>query len=388
MIEEFVNQVTSNLKPYPMEELARIKAELIANNQTFYDFGTGDPKIPTWKPIIKSLKDSVPETSQYPGIRGIKALTDAQKGYLKRRIGIDEDGTWDILPTRGSKEAIFHTALCLVGRKNKKRVIYPTPGYPVYKSSTEFAGGIPTPYPLTEENNYLLEPWTLDKSIIEETTAIWVNYPHNPTGKTVNKAYWEKLIEWCHTNDVILLSDDCYIDIYRDEAPICPLALSSDRVLTFMSLSKRSGITGFRSGFIAGDQRIIDPMVRARSNFGLGQPEFIQHASITAWNDDTHVEERRKIFNTRMEVVGEALKAIGLINELPEATFYMWCRIPKKFGSDDVKFCLSLAEKGIITSPSSWLGEGIHGYFRMALVPDIDQTKEAIAILTEALGTV
>lgn len=387
MSSSYVNEVTANLKPYPMEELARIKQQLVSENKKIYDFGTGDPKIPTWQPIIDQLKETIPSISQYPTIKGMAVLANAQKSYLEKRLGLKASEKWDILPTRGSKEAIFHMALCLVGRNNRKRILYPNPGYPVYKSSIEFAGGIAAPYDLNAENNYLLEPWTLDQNIISDMAALWVNYPHNPTGAVVDEAYWQKLINWCHSNDVILLADDCYIDIYMNEKPHSPLQFSQDRVLTVMSLSKRSGLTGFRSGFIAGDINIITPLAKARANFGLGQPEFIQHASAVAWNDESHVDERREIFKDRVNIAGNALLELGLINKIPEGTFYIWCRVPDIFNGDDINFCLELAKKGIICSPSTWLAEGrINGYFRLALVPDIQETKEALNILKEFIG--
>lgn len=387
MSSSYVNEVTANLKPYPMEELARIKQQLVSENKKIYDFGTGDPKIPTWQPIIDQLKETIPSISQYPTIKGMAVLANAQKSYLEKRLGLKASEKWDILPTRGSKEAIFHMALCLVGRNNRKRILYPNPGYPVYKSSIEFAGGIATPYDLNAENNYLLEPWTLDQNIISDMAALWVNYPHNPTGAVVDEAYWQKLINWCHSNDVILLADDCYIDIYMNEKPHSPLQFSQDRVLTVMSLSKRSGLTGFRSGFIAGDINIITPLAKARANFGLGQPEFIQHASAVAWNDESHVDERREIFKDRVNIAGSALLELGLIDKIPEGTFYIWCRVPDIFNGDDINFCLELAKKGIICSPSTWLAEGrINGYFRLALVPDIQETKEALNILKEFIG--
>lgn len=391
MIDAFVNGYTANLAPYPMEELARIKRELSARGKRVFDFGTGDPTIPTWMPIINALKSNVPEISQYPTITGGDELRKAQVGYLRRRIGLIESPSWAVVPTRGSKEAIFHIALSLVGRAGgKKKIIYPDPGYPVYRSSAIFAGGLPVPVRLSPENGFLLEPWKLSKGTTSGAAAIWVNYPHNPTGACAPKSYWENLIDWCQQTDTILLSDDCYLDIYSteldrqsgiDHLPICPLSISTDRVLTFMSLSKRSGMTGYRAGIIAGDTRILGPHIKARANFGLGMPEFVQKAAICAWNDDEHVRARRKIFNARIDAASAPLMEMGLLPEKPEATFYLWCKIPQSYGNDDVGFCLALAQAGVLCSPSSWLSEGMSGWFRLALVPDIAETLEAIEII-------
>ena len=215
------NNVISGLKPYPMEELARIRTKLHEQGKQVFDFGTGDPKIPTWEPIKEALKESVTEISQYPSVRGNPQLREAIWSYVNRTLGLFESDDLDILPSAGSKEAVFHVALSLVGRSGGKNIImYPNSGYPVYKkSSILFAGGRPFPLELKESNNYQMEPWLVPEDIQSKTAAIWINYPHNPTGKTIDKGYLEKLIEWCDAKDVILLlSDDCYIDIYNENS--------------------------------------------------------------------------------------------------------------------------------------------------------------------------
>lgn len=396
MSSPYVNDVTAQLKPYPMEELTRIRMALIKAGKPVFDFGTGDPKIPTWAPIRDAIIDAIPKISQYPSVKGSEALHAAQWSYLSRRFHIEKNPAIGIIPSQGSKEAVFNIALCLVGRAaGKKHIIYPDPGYPVYRSSALYAGGIPYPVRITEKEQFLLKPWLLPESIQKSAAAIWINHPHNPTGANATYEYWQEIIAWCHKTDTILLSDDCYVDIYderidlvletdpkKDKRPLTPLQFSSDRILSFMSLSKRSGLTGYRSGMIAGDAKIVSALLQARANFGVGSPDFIQAGATVAWADDTHVAERRKIFSHRLKLATPYLQNLGLIDEIPTAAFYLWCRIPEKFGDDDVGFILKLAELGIITSPSTWLSEGMKGYFRMALVPDDESTKEAMNAMT------
>ncbi len=393
-----VNKLTFELEEYPMEELARIRKELVKKGKPVFDFGTGDPKIPTWEPIRDAIREAIPEISQYPSVKGSDALRAAQQGYLERRFGI-KDG-YEVIPTAGSKEAIFHIALSLVGRAGgKKHIIYPDPGYPVYRSSTKFAGGIPFPVKLSPDNGFLLEPWELPPYIQRDAAAIWLNYPHNPTGACAPREYWERVVEWCHKTDTVLLSDDCYVDIYdcaidnhpvedaaSDQRPMCPLQLSSDRVLTFMSLSKRSGMTGYRSGLIAGDVDIVAAILKARANFGVGAPDFVSAAATVAWNDDEHVRERRKIFTQRIAHVAPVFQDLGLLEKAPDATFYLWVKIPEAFGTGDVRFCLGLAEHGVICSPSSWLSESIKGYARFALVPDDAKAAEAMQVVKDYIN--
>lgn len=384
-----VNLTTSELKPYPMEELARIRQGLYDTGQKVYDFGTGDPKIPTWPPIREALKAAIPETSQYPSIKGCPELREAIWGYCQRRFQLTAEQGLDLLPTNGSKEAVFHTALSLIGRAGGRRVIlYPNPGYPVYRSSTLFAGGLPYAVTLREDESYLIQPWSLPRSIQKQAAALWINYPHNPTGATIPRQHLENLIDWCHENNVILLSDDCYCDIYHPSAeqqgqrPINPLEISQRGIISFMSLSKRSGLTGYRSGFMIGESQLIQSLQRARANFGVGTPLFIQKAAARAWQDDDHVTARRKIFMERMDIAYEGMHQLNLIDNRPDATFYLWCRVPQN--GDDVTFCRDLAKtQGVIASPSQWLSEGVEGYFRLALVPELNDIKEAIQKIGE-----
>ncbi len=386
-----LNEISENLAPYPMEELKRIQTRLRGQNVEIFDFGTGDPRIPVWQQIIDDMKKNTIALSQYPSILGIPELQQAQENYLKRRFGLTKTNKWMTLPSRGSKEAIFHIAMALIGRNGKNSLLFPNPGYPVYLSSVQFAKGRPLPYELTEKNNYLLEPWTLPKSQSQDVAAVWINYPHNPTGAICDEKYLAKLIEWCRDNDCILLSDECYCDIYTEGKdaviPPSPLSISQEGVLSFYSLSKRSGLTGYRSGFMAGDATILEKHQKARANFGLAMPVTTQWGSITAWNDDEHVKERRQIFTHRLKMVGEFLMARGLLAQIPKATFYVWIKIPKAFGEDDVKFCLDLSEKGIISTPSSWLGDKYRGYFRLALVPEDSDIKKALNILDQFLAS-
>ncbi len=392
-MDDIVNLVTAQLPAYPMEELTLIRRRLEDAKKTVYDFGTGDPRIPTWPPIVEAIKNAFPKISQYPSVRGSDALLQAQIGYLERRCGLQKNANWEVCPTQGSKEAIFHITLSLVGRAGGKRIIiYPDPGYPVYLTATRFAQGTPFAVRLTEKNGYLLEPWTLPREVQQRAAAIWVNYPHNPTGAMATRAYWEKLIDWAHKEDVIILADDCYVDIYNpeldkaghklgSEKPITPVAISQDRVVSFMSLSKRSGMTGYRCGFMAGDARILKPHLKARANFGVGMPNFTQAAATVAWNDDAHVVERRKIFQDRLNKATPTFMKHKMLAAAPQSTFYLWTKIPDAVGLDDITFCRQLAETGIIASPSSWLSEGIEGYVRFALVPENQDMLRALKIL-------
>lgn len=385
-----VNELTSSLMPYPMEELARIRSELIKQGKKVYDFGTGDPKIKTEQQFISALINGVDEISQYPSILGTDELKNAHLDYLKRRFEIDtNNNNLMVVPTRGSKEAIFHIALSLIGRGGRKTIAYPVPGYPVYEASVEFAGGHTYPVQLREGSGYLMLPWEWPKEVINDLAAIWINYPHNPTGALASSDYLKQLLDWCQNHDVVLLADDCYVDIYNpalplNDQPLSALKFRIDGVISFMSLSKRSGMTGYRAGMMAGDRRILEPHCKARARFGLAQSPFIEAAARLAWLDDDHVERRRVIFAERVETLSRGLANLGLMEKKPLATFYTWAKVPEKFKGDDILFCRRLAyEKGILVSPARWLGDLEGGYFRMACVPELAETKQVCDLLKD-----
>jgi len=378
-----MNRFIKELKEYPMEELNKIKASLKEKNIKIYDFGTGDPREPTPKFIIDALKNSIPEISQYPSVAGRKELRDAISVWFERRFGVKLNPDKEIIPSAGSKEAIFHFPLVFIDEEEaKKRVIFGTPAYPVYERGTLFANGIPTPIKLKEEDKFLLRLDKVEKSILEETKIVWINYPHNPTGATADKSYLEDIYHICKEYNIILCSDECYTEIYFEEKPLSLIEIGKENVVVFHSLSKRSGMTGYRSGFIAGDEKIISEYKKQRANFGVASPDFIQIAAAKAWSDEEHVKERNQIFKAKRDIMIEFLDKIGLQYLYPKATFYIWIKSPSK---DYVK---NLIQNGIIVSigenfcSSMEVKENIcqSEYFRIALVPTIDECKEATKV--------
>lgn len=385
-----MNDRIKNLKTYPMEELNRIKASLKERGVKIYDFGTGDPREPTPEFIRKALIEAVPEVSQYPSVLGRADLRQAISDYVERRFGVKLDPNSQIIPSAGSKEAIFHFPLVFIDPdKEKKRVVFGTPAYPVYERGTLYAGGIPTPVKLKEEDGFLLRLDKLEKSILQETKIVWINYPHNPTGATADASYYKEIIAICREYDIILCSDECYAEIYFEEKPHSALEFGIDNLVVFHSLSKRSGMTGYRSGFIAGDSKIIAEYRKERANFGVASPDFIQIAARQAWKDDSHVIERNRIFKEKRDLFVEFFDREGMQYLYPKATFYLWVKPPK--GVAVREYAKKLLEYGIVVSigenfcASQEIAEGSceSDYFRIALVPTIAECKEAIKIWKE-----
>ncbi|WP_456426822.1 succinyldiaminopimelate transaminase [Desulfurobacterium sp.] len=382
-----MNKVLKAMKPYPMDELIKAKEELRKQGKKIYDFGTGDPKEPTAPFIREAVRNAVPEVSQYPTVKGRKDLREAVSVWFENRFGVKLDPETEIIPSAGSKEAIFHFPLVFIEEESeKKRVIYGTPAYPVYERGTLFAGGTPTPLTLKYEDGFLLRLDRVEPSILEETKIVWINYPHNPTGAVAPMSYLRDIYEICREYDIILCSDECYTEIYFEDKPPSALQVGKENVVVFHSLSKRSGMTGYRSGFVAGDDKIIKEYLRFRSSFGVGSPEFIQIGAREAWKDEKHVEKRREIFRKKKEIFEEFFKNEGLEFLDVKATFYFWVKVPEGISSKD--YALHLLKYGIVVSPGEFFGNGGEGFFRIALVPSVEECREAVKVWKEAHRTI
>ncbi len=387
-----MNRIIKSLRPYPMEELNRIKDELKRKGIKIYDFGTGDPKEPTDPKIRQALIDAVPEVSQYPSVYGKRELREAISKWFENRFGVFLNPDTQIIPSNGSKEAIFHFPFVFIDTDipEKKKVIFGTPGYPVYERGTLYAGGEPVPIRLREEDRFLLRLDRVDKSLLEETKIVWINYPHNPTGATASLSYLDEVYHICREYDIILCSDECYTEIYFDRKPPSALQVGTEGIVVFHSLSKRSGMTGYRTGFVAGDEKIISEYRKGRASFGVATPDFIQEAAKVAWSDEEHVEERRKIFKEKREIFLQFFREIGLQFLYPEATFYFWVKAPDGMSGED--YAKHLLRYGIVVSPGVNFCSGLEvmegrcksEYFRIALVPTVSECQEAVQIWKEA----
>jgi LL-diaminopimelate aminotransferase len=373
------NPVLDRIAKYPAEVLQQKKRALLAEGVEVFDFSLGDPIEPTDFGIISAFVESVPQVSQYPTIAGEPAFRQACCQWLSRRFDVTLDADSEVIPASGAKEAIFHLPLSFLDARSERRhVLFGLPAYPVYERGTLFAGGEPWPVALSAENGWLLEPWTLDPQKIAQTAIIWINYPHNPTGATAPRDYLQKLVAFCQEREILLCADECYVDMYFEPpTPLSLLQFAKRGVLTFHSLSKRSGMTGYRSGFIAGDGELIATLKRTRANFGVASTNMVQGAAIAAWKDDEHVEKRRAAFRQKRDVLRAFFDEIEMPYEPCSAGLYIWVRTPGD--QDALGFAEKLAEHGIVVSPASFHGID-QPYIRLALVPSLQDCRRAVAL--------
>jgi acetylornithine aminotransferase len=357
-------------------ELDERRRALLSAGKTLFDLGLGDPREPTPGFVKDALRAGVPEVSQYPSAFGTPALRRAAAGYLARRFGVQLDPERQVLACAGAKEAIFHLPLAFAGGDPRRRkVIMPDPGYPTYEVGALLAGLEPVKVPLTAANRFLVEPEALGEALLSETLLFWLSYPHNPTGAVAPREHLARVGAAARRHGFVVASDECYADVYFGAPPPSMLEVQVEHVLAIHSCSKRSGMTGYRSGFLAGDAALVDAVRGLRSHPGVASPEFVAPAAAAAWGDDAHATERREIFRRKREIFLRFLASRGLEVHGSEATLYLWVKVPA--GETSASWAARLLEGGIVVAPGTAFGAG-EGYVRVALVPTLSECGAAV----------
>jgi acetylornithine/N-succinyldiaminopimelate aminotransferase len=369
------NPVLGEVQKNLMVELDERRRALVAGGKRLFDFGLGDPREPTPEFVKETLRASVPDVSQYPSPFGTIALRRAAAGYLRRRFGVTVDPEAQVLACAGAKEAIFHLPLAFCGDPRRRKVIIPDPGYPTYEVGARFAGLDPVLVPLTARRRFLLDPEDVGEEILRETLLFWVSYPHNPTGAVAPRDYLRRVGDAARRHGFVVASDECYADIYFGAPPPSMLEVQVENVLVIHSCSKRSGMTGYRSGFIAGDPDLVATVRKLRSHPGLASAEFVAPAAVAAWNEDAHAAERREIVRRKRDRFLRFFAERGLHADASEATLYLWVRVPA--GDTSGGYARKLLEEGIVVAPGTAFGAG-EGYVRVALVPTLAECEEAV----------
>ncbi len=373
-----INPVLAEMAAYPFTRLEDERRRLLADGVEVVDFGKGDPNEPTDPMIRQALVEALPERAPYPLAQGLPELREAAATWLERRFGVPVDPEKEILPTYGSKEAIFSFAQVVA--TSGRVVAFGEPAYPVYERGALFAGAEVQTLPLRRENGFLPDLEALD----DDVALVWVNYPHNPTGAVAPRGFYDELVEAAERHDFVVGSDEAYTELWFDEPPPSALqAADRSRIVVFQTLSKRSSMTGYRSGFVAGPQEIVAALKAYRPTVGTAPQEFVQRASVAAWSDERHVEETRARYRAKREVLIPATESRGWEIVASEATMYLWVAIPT--GEPAEAVATRLLEHGLVVSPGTFFGPSGEGYVRFALVPTLEECTRAAEILKEVL---
>jgi succinyldiaminopimelate transaminase len=370
---------------YPFVRLEEAKRRLAAEGVDLIDFGKGDPREETDPLIRQALVESIEPLMGYPLAQGLPELREAVAAWCRRRFAVDLDPDTEVIPTYGSKEAIFHLAQVVVDPESAKRLVLATePGYPVYERGALFAGAEFEWLPLLEENGFLPNLDAVAGETWQRTAIVWINYPNNPTGAVAPLGFLERLAALAAEHDFLIAADEAYTELWFDEPPHSALEVDDrSRVAVFQTLSKRSSMTGYRSGFVAAAPELIGALKQYRPSVGTAPQEFVQRASVVAWSDEEHVERTREVYRRKREALLPTLGRAGIRVAGSEATMYLWLQTPT--GDSSEALAERLLEHGLIVSPGTFFGPSGDAYWRLALVPTQAECERAAEILERVL---
>ena len=375
-----VNPVLDIVGRNPVTHIQDRARALRDEGRRLQDFSIGDAKEPTSPDIPQTLRKAVPDVSRYPTVAGLAALRRAVAGYVRRRFGLEVDPDAEVTPVSGAKEAIFSTPLAFINRAAGDGVVWSVPGYPVYERGALFAGAAPIPVPLRDD--FVFRGSDLSDEQWRRARLMWICSPHNPTGSVIPRGELARIRERAAAEDVLLCSDECYSDIYEGDPPASLLETGgTEGVLVYMSLSKRSGMTGYRSGAVVGDRRAVAALRKLRSCTGTSSPEFVQTAAAAAWGDDRHAVMMRGLVRRKRRVLLRGFAELGWPVTASRAGLYMWVKAP-----DDEAVAERLLEAGVAVTPGRAFGAEGKGYIRLALVPSIEECEEAVEVMKECLN--
>ena len=369
------------IPPYLFAQIDKKKEEMRKKGMDLIDLGIGDPDLPTPQPIIERLKKASedPRNHHYPSYEGMIQFRTAAAQWFERRFGITFDPKTEVLTLIGSKEGIAHIPLAFVNPGDY--VLVPSPGYPVYRVATLFAGGTPYFLPLLKENGFLPKLSEIPKEVAERSKLLFINYPNNPTSAIAERPFFEEVVAFARRYGMIVCHDAAYSELAFDGyRPLSFFEVEGAKEvgIEFHSLSKTFNMTGWRIGFAVGNPEIISGLGRVKTNIDSGLFQAIQEAGIEALNRyDTPIPNIIRIYEGRRDVMVKGLREMGLEVDLPRATFYLWIRVPRGYTS--AQFATLLIEQaGIVATPGNGFGEAGEGYIRMTLTVDESRLQEAI----------
>lgn len=377
-----------NLPPYLFAEIDKKVAEKRAQGVDVISLGIGDPVEPTPQNIIDKLCEQAnnPANHRYPSYFGMAGFRKSVADWYKNRFNVDLDPDTEVLPLIGSKEGIAHINFAVLDQGDTTLIA--DPGYPVYNTGAILAAVNPIHVPLLDENDFLPDLDSIDKSTAQNAKMFMLNYPNNPTSAVADDQFFTSLIKWSQENEVIIAHDNPYSEITFDgyEAPsFLQYPGAKDVGIEFHSLSKTYNMTGWRIGWACGNAKVIEALGRVKTNIDSGIFNAIQYAGIEALEGQQDIiDEMKEIYQRRRDMVMEALDKIGLKARTPKATIYVWARVPEGYNSASFATHV-LNQAGVIISPGNAYGPSGEGYIRICLSVKDDRLAEALERIKNSL---
>jgi N-succinyldiaminopimelate aminotransferase len=393
-----MNPDLTHLQAYPFEKLAALlRGATPPAARPHVNLSIGEPKHPTPSFITEALIEHLHGLSNYPTTKGLPLLREAIAAWLTRRFALPQnsiDAERHILPVNGTREALFAFAQCIIDRRSQALMVMPNPFYQIYEGAALLAGAEPYFLNNTAAHGFVPDYDAVPADVWQRCQLLYLCSPDNPTGTVTDSATLQKLIALADRHDFIIAADECYSEIYFDEATPPGGLLSAAaamgrtdfaRCVVFHSLSKRSNVPGLRSGFVAGDADILKQFLLYRTYHGCAMPPATQYASAAAWRDERHVRDNRALYREKFAVVLAILSPVLDVQQ-PTAGFYLWPRTPIA----DTEFARRLfAEQNVTVLPGSYLSRTAHGAnpgegrVRMALVPPLEDCVAAAQRIRE-----
>ena len=391
MIEDFHR--IKRLPPYVFAEVNRLKAQARARGADIIDLGMGNPDLPTPKHINDKLIETVakPRTNRYSASKGINGLLKAQASYYGRRFGVKLNPNTQVVATLGSKEGFANMAQAITAPGDV--ILCPNPTYPIHAFGFLMAGGVIRSMQVEPDDKFIP---ALERAIRHSTPkplALILNYPSNPTAYVASLDFYKEVVAFARKNDLIILSDLAYAEIYFDDTPppsVLEVPGAMDVTVEFTSMSKTFSMPGWRMGFAVGNERLIAALTRVKSYLDYGAFTPIQVAATHALNGDgSDIAEVRSIYKRRRDVLVDSFGKAGFDVPPPAATMFAWAKIPEKFRHlGSLEFSKLLVEKAdIAVAPGIGFGEQGDDYVRIALVENEHRIRQAARNLKRFLST-
>ena len=393
-----MNPNLERLHPYPFEKLAKLKAGIsVPEHLAPISLGIGEPKHPSPAFVKDVIADNLDKLANYPTTKGTDELRSAIVAWATHRFDLAPaslDPNRHVVPVNGTREAIFALVQAVVDAGKPATVVSPNPFYQIYEGAAFLAGATPVYLPCDGSNGFIPDFDAVPESDWENCQILFLCSPGNPSGAVIPRETLVKVIELADRHDFLIASDECYSELYPDEAnppegllQTCAAIGRHDfkRCVVFHSLSKRSNLPGLRSGFVAGDAEVLAGYLKYRTYHGCAMPIHNQLASIAAWNDEDHVRENRAAYRAKFEAVVPILREVMNV-DFPDAGFYLWPETPM----DDETFARELsAQHNVHVLPGRYLSRTVDGHnpgenrVRMALVAPLEECVEAARRIVE-----
>lgn len=350
-------------------ELAEVKRQKIQQGHQVIDLSIGSPDLPPPPFVIEALSESVQDPSMYGySLSGTEAFHEAVKNFYFKKYGVDLDRDDEILALMGSQDGLVHLPMALCNQDDY--ILIPDPGYTAYMAGAAMAGARIYPMPLKKENNFLPDLKEIPKEVRDKAKLMILNFPGNPVPALATKGFFEKVIDFCRTHNIVVLHDFAYSELYYEEKPISFLSVegAKDVGIEMNSLSKSFNMAGCRIAYGAGNKRVLKMLADLKSNLDYGVFLPIQAAAVKALEDNSSfLEMVRETYKERRDMLVNGFRKLGWDVSSPKATMFMWAEVPLNYTSKQFAFEL-IHRANIVVTPGNAFGAWGEGYVRIALV--------------------